>query len=235
MSGVTTPLALSTTSKRAFDRLAADVRRVLGPRFVALLAYGPASGVVFAASLTAGDLDAFGALVETWHREGLATPLVMTPDEFRRSLDAFPLEYQAMLDRHVLVDGHDPFGGCAIQRDDLRRACEVQARSHLLHLRQGWVEAAGHPERLADVVRRSAEPLRALLANVAHLQGAEITSADDLARFVEREAGMSADLVRAVLALEAAPDEDRQLASRLPEYLTAAERLWAFVDGWRSR
>ncbi len=38
---------------------------------------------------------------------------------------------------------HDPFDGLAVDPADLRRACEVQARSHLLHLREGFIETEG--------------------------------------------------------------------------------------------
>jgi hypothetical protein len=46
----------------------------------------------------------------------------MTPDEFRRSLDAFPLEYQAIIDRHVVLAGRSPFSEAEISPADLRRA-----------------------------------------------------------------------------------------------------------------
>jgi hypothetical protein len=235
MDGVTAPLTLTASSSRAFSRLAADLTRVFGARFVALVAYGPASSVGFTETITPDDLSACSSLAETWHREALATPLLVTPDEFRRSLDAFPLEYQAMLDRHVLVAGRDPFVGCRIDADDLRRACEIQARGHLIHLRQGWMEAGAHHHDLDELVARSAAPLRVLLTHVASLEGASITSAADLAGFAERKVGMSGDLVRAVLALEHAPDASHDAARLLPVYLEAAGRLWSFVDAWNSR
>ena len=43
---------------------------------------------------------------------------------------------------------------------DLRRACEVQARSHLLHLREGYIETRGRSDALAVAhCRGSAAPL----------------------------------------------------------------------------
>ena len=68
--------------------------------------YGPRPSVgVRDDASTADDLDACATLVERVAPRRLAPPLVMTPDEFRRSLDAFPLEYQAILDRHVVIAG----------------------------------------------------------------------------------------------------------------------------------
>jgi len=130
-------LALLPRAQKAFEQLAADLARVFGPRFVALVAYGPRTSAAFARDVTAADFEALAVLVPTWHKEGLATPLVLTPEEFARSLDAFPLEYQAILDHHVVIAGTNPFVGVQVSADDLRRACELQAKAHLIHLRQG--------------------------------------------------------------------------------------------------
>ncbi len=229
---VSSTLALPASSRRAFDRLAADVARVLGDRFVALLATGAASSVVFATALRAGDFDAFGAIDETWHRDGLETPLLMTVDEFQRSLDAFPLEYQALIDRHVVIAGRAPVTGVRIDPGHLRRACEVQAKGHLIYLRQGWVEAAGHHDRLEALIARSAGSLRAVLSNVARLSDAGPTEGAALRGAAL--AGLDTSLVAEVLAVEDDPDLAGPVVNRLPDYLAAAERLWAFVDGWRT-
>ena len=225
-------IELPASTRRAFDRLAADAARVLDDRFVALVATGAASSVAFATTLRAGDFDAFGAIDETWHREGLETPLLITVDEFQRSLDAFPLEYQALLDRHVVIAGRAPVNGVRIDAGHLRRACEVQAKGHLIHLRQGWVEAAGHRDRLATLIGRSAASLRVVLANVARLSDAE--PAEGAALRGAALAGLDTSLAAAVLAVEDDPDLAGSIVNRLPEYLAAAERLWAFVDGWRA-
>lgn len=228
-------LDLTSLSRRAFARMAADGRRVFGERFVALVAYAPASGALFAANVLAEDLDALAALTGPWHHDGLATPLVMTPDEFRRSLDAFPLEYQSILDRHVLIDGVSPFEGAEVRGDDVRRACEIQAKAHLIHLRQGWLEAGGHAGELADLIERSATPLRVLLTNLAKLHGLAVDGDDALAAAAEALTAMPGDLVRAVLSVETSPELGRALQSRLPEYLAASAQLWTFIDRWRAQ
>jgi hypothetical protein len=223
-------LSLAPHVRRSFDRLARDLVRVLGARFVALVASGPQSSVAFATSVQPGDLDALSALTGTWKHDGLETPLFITPDEFRRSLDAFPLEYQAIVDRHVVIAGQPPFEDLVVEPRHLRRACEVQAKSHLIHLRQGWIDAAGHDDDLAGVIVRSAAPLRALLSNVARLGGAG--GHEDLALAGAHLAGLDDALIRDVLAVEAAPDRAHHLVRRLPDYLAATERLWSFVDAW---
>jgi hypothetical protein len=228
---VPTRLHLAARTRHAFERMAVDLQRVFGDRFVALVASGAHSAVGFATTIAPGDLEALGPLVETWHRDDLETPLVLTPHEFRRSLDAFPVEYQALLDRHDVIAGEPPFAQLVIDRANLRRACEVQAKSHLIHLRQGWVENVGHDERLPALIVRSAPALRALLSDVARLM-VDAEDADPLAG--AGVAGLDLDLVRGILTLEDDPAHARQLTRRLPDYLAQSERLWTFVDTWTS-
>ena len=105
----------------------------------------------------------FGACagtVASWHDAGLATPLLLAAHEFERSLEAFPFEFGAILADHVVVSGDNPFDGLHVDPADLRRACEVQARSHLLHLREGYLETRGRGDALAVLIARSARALR---------------------------------------------------------------------------
>ncbi len=101
---------LSPAARQAMDRLAADLTRVFSDRFVALVAYGPTRSAAFARSIRAADLEALSALADRWQLDGLETPLLITPDEFTRSLDAFPVEPRAAASstRRVLVPRRTP-------------------------------------------------------------------------------------------------------------------------------
>jgi hypothetical protein len=231
------PLTLSSTARQAMDRLAADLVRVLGDRFVALVAYDPTSTVAFATHITADDLLGLAPLVDRWHREGLDTPLVLTPGEFKRSLDAFPVEYDTILERHIVIAGSSPFDDARPSDADLRRACEVEAKAFLIHLRQGWLQAAGHHDAEHAMLAQSAVPLRALLSNVARLHGVTFAEDDVLIAFCERQIGLSSGVLRTVLALDGHADgahSGSDAPGFMNDYLRAAETLWAFVDRWRS-
>jgi hypothetical protein len=232
-------LQLDSRMQRAYQRMAADLRRVFGDRFVALVAGHAGSAAAFTREIRTDDLEAMGALAGTWHHEGLATPLLMTPDEFERSLDTFPGEYQALIDQHIVIDGTSPLEHARIPMDDLRRACEAQARGHLIHLRQGWIDESGHEHGLAHLIERSAAPLRQVLANLARLSGETPDGDATLAAFAERRAGLPASLITAILGLERGSGAARAAAShalvpRLGEYLAASERLWSYIDTWRA-
>jgi hypothetical protein len=205
----------------AIDR---DLREMFGDRLRSVVAYAvtdrtpgtPQPMLVIVEALTPADLRDCAARVARWQESGLATPLFLETAEFPRSLDAFPFEFGAILADHVIVSGDNPFGGLQIDQADLRRACEVQARSHLLHLREGYIETQGRSDALAALITRSSGPLSALLRSVARLKGT---------RFADGVLGKIANLH----SQELSSDTARRL---FPEYLSAVEHLTNEIDRW---
>ncbi len=215
------------TTAPAFAQLATDLRAIFGPRLQALVAYRGGSGggvrahaLAIVDHLSATDLRACAGQVTTWHEAGLETPLLLEAHEFQRSLDVFPFEFGAIIADHDLVVGHDPFRGLQVDTADLRRACEVQARSHLLHLREGCIETAGRSDALAELVQESAAALAGLLANVSRLRG-DFVPGPALTR-----------VANLTSAASVSSDEARQL---LPDYLTGLEQLVQTIDRWSEK
>ncbi len=191
--------------------------------------------LVVVATLGHDDLRACAARVRSWHESGLATPLVLTAKEFARSLDAFPLEFGAILADHVVVAGTSPFDGLSVDPADVRRACEVQARGHLLHLREGFVETRGRGDALALLIVRSAPALAALLQSIARLKGLATSDRAAAARHTERlvnTPGALSAIAKLVGVAEISSDEATRL---FPAYLDAVTRLVEYVDGWAQR
>jgi hypothetical protein len=224
----------------AVNDLKRDLVAMFGDRLLSLVVYRPAIDAPHAPiptlavidGLRTGDLDACAARVAGWQDAQLATPLLLAGHEFARSLDAFPLEFGAILADHAVVAGVSPFSGLEVDRNHLRHACEVQARSHLLHLREGYIETAGRGDAIADLLTRSAEPLAALLRSVARLHHMD----DDVHRAaaaIERAVGLIGNPLSSVVALgnsrSFTPERARRL---LPAYLDAAERLVRYLDRW---
>ena len=216
-----------------------DLQRIFGSRLHAVVAYGwrqqaPVPALALVDELTIDDLNACAAHVGRWRRGGAATPLLLTRQDFARSLDAFPIEYGEIIEHHELVFGTDPFAGLAIGRDDLRRACEVQVKSHLLHLREDYVESAGRHADIDGLVRESAPAFAALLRQLARLDTAAVGDKTDLVRYAERRAQLDGRVVGDLLALADTDGPSPVDAVKLfPGYLTAMERLAEFVDRWR--
>jgi hypothetical protein len=212
-----------------------DLREIFGGRLQSLVHYGArahkaasehrqrhhghhepalAHTLVVVDRLTADDLRACARHITSWHDAELATPLMLPASDLDRSLDVFPFEFSAIIADHVVVAGKNPFERLRVEPADLRWACEVQARSHLLHLREGYVEARGRDDALAVLIVRSAPAWTSLLENMARLEN-KPAAQDEVTRLVGVKEISNEEAVR-----------------MFPAYLDAAERLTKEVDTW---
>jgi hypothetical protein len=227
-----------TARTAALKPVADDLQRIFGDRLEAVVAYGwrhtgPVPCLALVRSLDLDDLSACAGRNAAWIRSGAATPLLLTRADFARSLDAFPIEYGEIIDSHAVVVGASPFAGLTIRPEDLRRACEVQAKSHLIHLREDYIQSGGKPAEVESLVRDSAPGFSALLRHLARLDVAPAAAASDLAIYATRTIGLDARTVGDLLAFAEAETMPSIDATRLfPSYLACMERLSEFVDRW---
>lgn len=226
-------LTLTDDTRAVYDALARDLQSILGSRFVALVAHGTLSSVAFATSIGVPDLAAAARRADRWQRAGLDVPLFITPDEFRRSLDTFPVEYGAILRRHAVVAGTPPFDDVSVSPADLRRELEVLAKGHVLHLRAGGIATGGRAGEGRELIVYSLDPFRALLANAAWLHGTDAETDEDIAAFASRELGVEIETIASLLRIDASTDFDP--SGIMPIYLDVAERLWNAIDAWKAR
>ena len=245
--------ALPAETARTLARLQSDLQEIFGTRFESLVLYGthvhatagappraPVHTLALVASLTYADLTACASRMRDWAGAGLAAPLLLRADEFAASLDAFPLEYGAIIAHHQVLHGSDPFAGISVDPEDVRRACEVQAKSHLLHLREGFLETGGRGEAVARLIQGSIGSFTTLLINLATLDGdgdgSVATSPDALARYAESYVKISGALITRLLGLASSPAPSADEAIQLyPPYLDASDTLARFVDRWKER
>ena len=196
----------------------------------------PTTTLAVVESMTHDDLRGCAGRIEAWHDAGLATPLLIAAREFERSLDAFPLEFGAIVANHVVVAGGSPFASLKVDPADVRRACEHQARSHLLHLREGFLETRGRADALAVLIVSSAAAFTALITSIARLEGRDATDAAGAGRHAERTLGLTGGAITGVTQLAAVQEIPSADALRLfPPYLDAVEKLAKYVDGWAAK
>ncbi len=233
--------------------LGRGLREIFGSRLQSLIAYGLQAAAPSGApgqhgahvevprtetlaiveTLTGVDLAACAASAARWPGAGLATPLQHAANVVGRSLDAFPLEFGAIMADHLVVAGSNPFDGLRVEPADIRRACEVQARSHLLHLREGFLETRGRADALAVLIVRSAAPFAALITSLTRLQGVDTNDPAAAGRHVERTLGLPAGAVTDVVKLAHVTEITSAEATRIfPAYLDAVERLVKYIDAW---
>jgi hypothetical protein len=217
-----------------------DLRRIFSDRLEAVVTYGwrpnvPVPTLALVSELTFDDLNACASALKRWHRAGAATPLLMTRTDFERSLDAFPIEYGEILEHHYVAFGADPFPGLSIDPDDLRHACEIQVKSHLLHLREDYLESAAHHGEVDALVRESAPGFASLLRQLARLDGDGYEGRTALVEYARQRVHIDPRVTSDLLALAEAEHTDGIDTVKLfPDYLHAMERLSEFVDRWRA-
>jgi hypothetical protein len=226
----THPSAASTPHRRehveAFALLAGDLRRAFAGRLEALVAYGPPDAddglhtLALIDRVTFADLAALVRMTPGWRRAGLAVPLVLGRDEFRRTLDVFPLEYGDIIANHATIVGSNPFAGLDVSVSDLRRGCEAQVKSHLIHLREGFLEAGSDSAAVARLMAASAPAFRTILRHVERLDPG-----------ANERAGLPDSLVAEVANAGATSVADP--SALFARYVAAVERLWQIVDAWR--
>jgi hypothetical protein len=230
---------------RTLETLVDDLRRVFANRLHALVAYDLDDGskqddirtLALVEHLTFDDLTRCVPLARGWQQRGLAVPLILTRREFLRTLDVFPLEYSHIIAHHVVLVGEDPFEGARVSDGDRRRACELQAKSHVVHLREGFLEAGGRPRQVARLIAASVPAFRTLLEHLAQLEdaGSRIHRSDEeLAGAAAETVGVPAPLVQEILAAPRTISTIVDPTVLAERYIEASERIWRYVDTWRS-
>lgn len=217
----------------------ADLQGVFGARLEAFVTYAPSvsprPSLALVRSLDMPDLAACAACVKRWQLAGAATPVLLTRQEFARSLDVFPVEFGEIIATHETHFGDDPFAGLVVATADLRRACEGQVRSLLLHVREDYMEAAGAAREVARVVVESAAEFRALLSLLSRLDGQRLER-QQLASWAADRLQLDPKVVSDALHIAHDAEKSGVDAGRLfPAYLTAIEQLARHVDAWPDR
>jgi len=234
--------ALAPDDRQALAMLTADLRRIFGVGLHALVVYGsarhaadePLRTLALVERVTFEHLAACAPVTDAWRRAGLAVPLLLGRDEFARTLDIFPLEYHAIISDHVVVEGADPFEGLRVAESDRRRACEQLAKSHLIHLREGFLEGSREPRDVGRLIASSAPGFRGLLVNIAQLDGGGASTSDEgIAADAERTIGVPARIVLDVLTYERHATAAADPTALIALYLAAIEQIWTYVDAWR--
>lgn len=156
----------------SIDTLASQLQEIFGDRLKMVAAFGDsANSCAVVHGLSVQDLERCASHAAAWKKAGLDVPLLIVESDLRRALDAFPLELTEIIATRRVIAGVDLFAEVVVPKQELRRACEVQARGHVLHLREGYIESAGDSNAIAKLVSAAVQPFRALVKNVARLEG----------------------------------------------------------------
>jgi hypothetical protein len=222
-----------------------DVKGRFGEQLEGMLLYGSAvrgeflpgrsnlNILLLVSSYDSAVLKQYSALHRQWSKEQIVVPLFMTEEELHISAAVFPLEFLEIQEHHRVLGGRDPFIGFHVKTDRLREAVVQGLMSHLLRLRQRYVEGGGSDDATTILLPLSITSTLPLLRGVQRLLGRPVLShSDAVIKDVAEQLKLDLQgLLDAVLLkrgqISPGPHEVPRLFDR---YLQAATRLTRAVE-----
>lgn len=182
---------LSDDTQKLLQTYVTDVKGRFGEQLEGMLLYGSAvrgeflpgrsnlNILLLVSSYDSAILKQYSALHRQWSKEQIVVPLFLTEEELRTSAAVFPLEFLEIQEQHRVLGGRDPFIGFHVKADRLREAVVQGFMSHLLRLRQRYVEGGGSDDATAILLPLSITSTLPLLRGVQRLLGRPVLSHSD--------------------------------------------------------
>ena len=227
------------------DELVTQLRSAYGAQLSSVVLYGSAAAgehvpkksdyniLVLLGRLEPAAITAASAVARAWNDAGNPPPMTMTVEEWRRSIDVFPMEYADIIERHRMLYGSAPFEGLVVTREHLRLQLEREVMGKLLQLRQATFMAGSDGPKQAELLGASISTILVLFRATLRLKG-ESPAADsiDVATRVSELGGFNA--VPFTRAIRHHRDDVRiksaEAGTVLSQYLSGVERLDAYLD-----
>lgn len=182
---------LSDETQKLLLTYVKEVKAAFGGQLEGLLLYGSAvrgeflqgrsnlNILLLVSSCDSAVLTQYSLLHRRWSKEQIVVPLFLTEEELRRSAAVFPLEFLEIQEQHRVLDGRDPFIGFHVKIDRLKEAVVQGLTSHIVRLRQRYVEGGGSDEATAILLPLSITSTIPLLRGVRRLLGRSPLSLSD--------------------------------------------------------
>ena len=127
--------------------------------------------LVVARDLPPSTLDTLARALPQQKKRPRYDGLFFTRSQIEKSLDAFPIEWTEILERHLLIAGEDTLAGLQVSRDNLRLQLEHELRAKHLQLRQAYLHAAMNAPALTEALQARASSFATLFRTLLRLQG----------------------------------------------------------------
>ena len=116
-------------------------------------------------------LDAIGNALQLARYSARIEAMILVESEIAGASDAFPLLYDEIKQRHVLLTGRDPFASVEVHDTHRRLRIEQELREAQIRLRRAVTDALGAREAIAGAVVRKIKQVRAPLHALLALKG----------------------------------------------------------------
>ncbi len=114
------------------------------------------------------DLDTLVSL-SRFKKKRIRSPLIMTEEYIRRSLDVFPIEFLDIKLFHKTVFGTDFFERISLDKAQLRIQCERDLKGKLVNLQRGYVSCEGRTREIRSLLLQALPGYFALLRSMMYL------------------------------------------------------------------
>lgn len=149
-------------------------------------------------------LEAIGNAMQLARYSARIEAMILCESEIAGASDAFPLLYDEIKQRHILLCGRDPFSSVEVHDTHRRLRIEQELREAQIRLRRAVTDAFGAREAIAGAVVRKVKQVRAPLHALLALKG--IACAPDLPSVLAKVAETYGVDVAPLRAAREAPD-----------------------------
>jgi len=175
--------ALPPATHDVLRELTSGLKTALGDCLTALVVYGSAVRggyregesdidiVLVLKDTSLAMLTAAGSPLMLARHRGRVEALILKTTDVDRASDVFPLFYDDIRQRHVVLAGRDPFAGLRISDHHRRLRIEQELREAQIRMRRAAADALGDESTLAGAVTRKVKQLRGPLHALLLLRG----------------------------------------------------------------
>jgi predicted nucleotidyltransferase len=184
MSDVTKGLeSVPESVRQRLDEWTKELEGKLGKDLVGIIVHGSAvrgeyrpgesdvDVVVVLADASFEKLDAISNAMQLARYAARIEAMILTEQEIAGASDCFPLLYDEIKRRHVLLSGRDPFAAVEVKDTHRRLRIEQELREAQIRLRRAVTDALGAREAIAGAVTRKVKQIRAPLHALLALKG----------------------------------------------------------------
>jgi hypothetical protein len=175
--------ALPPATRTTLQALTDALEKALGKNLAALVVYGSAARGGYVPDES--DIDVIVVLEDTAlpHLHAIAKPLtlaryrgrveamILKRDNLSHAADVFPLLYDDLRQKNVILSGIDVFAGLHISNTHRRLRIEQELREARIRMRRAVVDALGSEANIAGAVARKVKQIRSPLHALLCLKG----------------------------------------------------------------
>ena len=231
--------------KEIFPAITDDYKELFGNDLVSIILYGSAasgeyihgkSDINFMMVLSEQGIDSLERAFEViarWKKRNVATPLFLTEDYVRTSLDVFPIEYLNFQKAYELVYGEDILKDLTFDPGALRLQCEREIKGKLLLLREAFLETQGKGRPLQKLVSQSVRAFIAIFCGLLFLEGKELPrDSREVVRQVCKTFELDSALFEKLLDIRGKKMKAgaAEMTGLFQAYLKEIQKLWKRVD-----